>query len=280
MILNFYYTLLWVTYTFIICIFLNLFTFKFLETSYINSLILKITLDNFYFFNFYFIWSNFFYMFVFFSLYSLLFFFFKNFRISARLFFKMSFINIILYFNIIEYFFFNAYNFNLEFLLCDYNILLNNTINKIHPIILYTSLYYVFYSYFIFKWTNIYMHTNFNFLKFIYTTSICFNYTFFTIFLGSLWAFQEGSWGGWWDWDVSEVFGLFLMLNIAKLFHKNYVNVTKASVSFELFNCICYLSIFYFFMQLNFSLISHNFNLNFLPVFTSNFFYLCCIFFL
>ena len=35
--------------------------------------------------------------------------------------------------------------------------------------------------------------------------------------MGGLWAYQEGSWGGWWDWDISEVFGLFIYLVFSTL---------------------------------------------------------------
>jgi cytochrome c biogenesis factor len=155
---------------------------------------------------------------------------------------------------------------------------LNNSVNKIHPIILYSSLYYLLYNVFFTKQIYNYNHLNFNFIKFTFTVSINFIYLSFTLFLGGWWAYQEGSWGGWWDWDVSEVFGLFLWVILIKSFHKNLLIITLYRFYLTLLTYIMYLLLFYFFMQLNFSLISHNFNLNSSSNFISNIYYLFYIF--
>lgn len=43
-----------------------------------------------------------------------------------------------------------------------------------------------------------------------------------TLFLGSWWAFQEGSWGGWWNWDLSEYFSLVILLSYTYLIHLSF----------------------------------------------------------
>jgi hypothetical protein len=280
LILNFYCTLNILCYIFILLFFFNLNLFKFSEASYLVNIVYKMLLDDFVIFNLYYIWSNFFYMFIFFFLISLLFFSYKSYFFTSKLFLFFSFISILFFFNALDYFFLNIYSFNSEYFLHNYNTLLNNNINKIHPLLLYGSLFYLFYSTINVKCSMNVLHLNSSILKFVYTLPVCFQYLFFTLFLGSWWAFQEGSWGGWWDWDVSEVFGLYLLINIVKSFHKNYTTITNNNSYLLLTSYLVLLLIFYFFMQLNFSLISHNFNLSSSSNFMSNFIYLIFIIFL
>jgi len=96
----------------------------------------------------------------------------------------------------------------------------------------------------------------------------------FALFLGSWWAFQEGTWGGWWNWDPSEVLGLLVLLTILLISHKpqNYLNIwsllQKTFVGVMLFIWV------YFFTQLNFDLVSHNFGNRFTFFFVNTLFYL------
>jgi cytochrome c biogenesis factor len=91
--------------------------------------------------------------------------------------------------------------------------------------------------------------------------------------LGSWWALQEGTWGGWWNWDSSETFGLFFFLlpfffyhNKSYLnFHQKNLNIFKKSTTLLLFS--------YFFIQLNFDLVSHNFGIKFFQFFSNNLFF-------
>lgn len=216
-------------------------------------------------------------MFIFFSMIFILLFSYKSFSITSKHFLQVLIITICFYLNTLDYFFSNKYNFNTDFLLFNYNILLNNSINKIHPLFLYGSIFYLFYNVYLLKCNDKLLHLNFNFLKLVYTLPTCFKYLFFTLFLGSWWAFQEGSWGGWWDWDISEVFGLYILINITKSFHNIYINRTNNFSSLMITSYFFSLLIFYFFMQLNFSLISHNFNLNTSSNFISNLLYLLFI---
>jgi cytochrome c biogenesis factor len=89
------------------------------------------------------------------------------------------------------------------------------------------------------------------------------------LFLGSWWALQEGSWGGWWNWDPSEFFGLIILYLILSLFHNKSNMCSNQRLFTNLALNISYLFTFFLLLQLNFSLISHNFgfrNLKFLNI--------------
>ena len=79
------------------------------------------------------------------------------------------------------------------------------------------------------------------------------------LYLGSWWALQEGSWGGWWNWDASEFLGLLVLYLILTIFHNksNLSHVITLFYSIRL--SLSYLFIYFFLLQLNFSIISHNF---------------------
>jgi len=89
------------------------------------------------------------------------------------------------YFNIFDYFFLNTYLFNNDYQLKNYNILLNNNVNKIHPILLYSSLYFIFFNLFINKLCLPYLHVNVNILKSLYSLPLLIFYLSFTLMLGS-----------------------------------------------------------------------------------------------
>lgn len=144
-----------------------------------------------------------------------------------------------------------------------YNNLLLNSINKYHPGILYwTSLLIIIY------WLTF----NLNYLSYIYkfyliNTELIIKPKFMwfslilllTLGLGGWWALQEGSWGGWWNWDPSEVFGLLIFLfylvhTHIKVSKQGFLNKWFYSLTFSLV-----LLQVYFFTQLNFDLVSHNF---------------------
>lgn len=146
------------------------------------------------------------------------------------------------------------------------NILLTNSINKYHPFIFYYALLSVF------------LYFNVNILNYYFSNSNLFNtigtwYSnsyprvlnlfsiVFTLFLGSWWALQEGSWGGWWNWDPSEVFGLVVMVILLiqshslNLPHFLYFYKTRSKIY------ALVIAIIYVFIQLNFNLVSHNFGI-------------------
>lgn len=85
------------------------------------------------------------------------------------------------------------------------NIPLSNTIFLVHPIGFFYFWVYVM----------------FNFSKSFYKI---FNFPLFSIlllilFLGGYWSVQEFNWGGWWNWDILEVFSLTLVLILLLFTH-------------------------------------------------------------
>jgi cytochrome c biogenesis factor len=141
-----------------------------------------------------------------------------------------------------------------------YNILLINGLNKYHPFILYASWVLL-----LAVWLTrslitldykLHERRVDNSLKLVLLSV---NFIIFTLMMGSWWAYQEGSWGGWWNWDPSEVFGLYIMIALVHKLHNQLIGLCytlySSLVAISLVSSLAY----YCFMQVNFSLISHNF---------------------
>jgi hypothetical protein len=153
-----------------------------------------------------------------------------------------------------------AYNLNMiiyltpiDNLLTLYNLLLNNSINKIHPLLIYAVLVFTISHYF--RLSNLTLYSYRSSTRFINSASLI----KLSLLLGGWWAYQEGSWGGWWNWDPSEMFGLLIFSTTLMLVHSSpYLNIKNHQyVKVSAITLIVY----YSFLQLNFSLISHNFGI-------------------
>lgn len=212
----------------------------------------RLVSNNFFINNLYFFWTSLSYLLIFFLVLILLLLLYRQ-AVSILLICKSI---VILYILVYYFEFLSNNNFNYELLTYSdsVNNLLLNSVNRIHPLLLYVSgsFFIIFY-----KYTN--CQNFFLFSFFLKKAKIFLLTLFFTLFLGSWWALQEGSWGGWWNWDISEVFGLFIGLSMLYFFHniayvKN-INFLKVYFIFYFLKVI----VFYLFIQLNFSLISHNF---------------------
>jgi len=146
------------------------------------------------------------------------------------------------------------------------NPLLSNSINKYHPFIFYitlTSNIIAFIYYQSINYTNLNNKFFFNCTSSYILNNTRFNILLinFTLFLGSWWALQEGSWGGWWNWDTSEVFGMLIMIWSSLFMHgtgKPNLRYTTLGTNYVLFLIT---GLVYVFIQLNFSLVSHNFGI-------------------
>lgn len=171
----------------------------------------------------------------------------------------------------------NMNPFSIDLTRTEINLLLTNSLNKYHPGLFFLSVLGLFTA------------INSQFFNFYRTRAFCFNYVAlslptsmlsFTLFniialtLGSWWAFQEGTWGGWWNWDASEVLGLLVGVFGVFMLHQSLVwsSMQRVFVQLNLLGVLFLLS--YFFTQLNFELISHNFTPIFLLFFTKNTFFL------
>ena len=140
---------------------------------------------------------------------------------------------------------------------------MSNSINKFHPFIFYYTLLFLLIHLSQFNILTSYTFKNKNFLYFrslfkqgSLQVSL---YLLTTLYLGSWWALQEGSWGGWWNWDPSEVFGLLVLYCFLWITHST---ILEKNLKFKYYVDFIFLYIIvlvYSFIQLNFRLVSHNF---------------------
>lgn len=154
----------------------------------------------------------------------------------------------------------NLYNYVIDSCGVNFNTLLSNSVNKFHPALFYITLFHLLVSLQLFLLNNQYRYNlNLNLTYNMFVSNSLILVIIFTLFLGSWWALQEGSWGGWWNWDPSEVFGLFVMLYYLYTIHKSQKISSYPILTFYLKTLTNVVLITYVFIQLNFDLVSHNF---------------------
>jgi len=157
------------------------------------------------------------------------------------------------------------------------NLLLTNNLNKYHPFIFYTSV--------ILFLNILLLNLSLFFNKFQFIDKYLINYSYSNIhfvlivnllalFLGSWWALQEGTWGGWWNWDPSEVLGLLFTFSGLLYLHSVNNYWTKFLNLYRLIYIVAFTVFSYLFIQLNFDLVSHNFGSKFFFFFNNNLFFL------
>lgn len=165
----------------------------------------------------------------------------------------------------------------------DLNRLLTNTLNRYHPFVFYLSavgLFYIQISSKQFVNTRLKFCNPYSFfiITIIGWTTTCLN--LLALWMGSWWALQEGTWGGWWNWDSSEVFGLLVALTLLVILHFPLTILRKGFLSTKLTILNFFFLLGYIFVQLNFDLVSHNFGTKFSFFFSNNLFFLESIFYL
>lgn len=217
-----------------------------------------------------FFWTNFWYLPAYF---------FIIFFIFCYFLFNFSLFQIIpLIFYLFELYDFSSANFNFtwfNFKHSSFNFLLTNNLNKYHPFFFYLSVWFVFLLLFQF-WHSI--NKFLNFLKEIVLNklnlfnAIILNFNFTALFCGSWWALQEGTWGGWWNWDSSEVFGLLVFCFALNFYHVKF-HIQRWNSLAVYTKCFVFIFvIFYAIIQLSFELISHNFGIKFFYFFNNSIF--------
>ena len=214
----------------------------------------RINFSDFFGVQLYFFWTNFYYLYYFvFSLFIYWLLLINNFKNLNLIFIFIllisSFILLILNYWLSN---FSIYFIKYELL----NSLLINNINKYHPILFYLSTLLLI-SY-ILEWKK----KRESFIKqnlFIKNLLTGFLVMTVTLFFGSWWAFQEGSWGGWWNWDPSEVFGLVIAVTYLIFLHYQKDSIFLYKNSNILLKLTCLILILFLTIQLNFDFISHNF---------------------
>ena len=157
---------------------------------------------------------------------------------------------------------FNYTIFNISYVGSDFNTLLSNNLNKYHPYLLYSSAFFILLSS-----STYFLGVNFKsrYNSLIYVNKY-FNYNYksllwstFALFLGSWWALQEGTWGGWWNWDTSEVLGLTILLFSLVNLHSYPSNFNYPTLRWKGYTAILSIINFFIILQLNFEITSHSF---------------------
>ena len=266
---------------FIITIFFSLSSFR---TNY-TDLFNRLELNDFFLNYYYFFWTNFWYLILFVPLMLYLYLHFFEVYYNKLNQFMLLFVLFILFIKFIDYWSFINFNFKVGLLNKNFNTLLVNSLNKYHPFIFYTSIMYIVMhhklSFFYENKNNNFIYSSLNVRILKYSRNNLLAITI-TLFMGSWWALQEGSWGGWWNWDPSEVFGLFVIIYFIYKLHikSNFFYFTTNSENSIFFSLI--MSVFYIFIQLNFDLVSHNFTISNLDIDLTDMFFInwCFIFFM
>lgn len=251
------YAYLWYTYIFFFSIIFNSFyTLYFNHLNFLN----KVFLNEFFLNNTYFLWISLWYIpiFIILILWGLSTFHRNISFLKSLLLYLIGITLMVSYFTYINCTFQTHTH---SFFPDDFNNLLLNSINKLHPFLLYTCLLVFFWKFLSFsnlivnsKQKDFYILSN--------SLKIFSNSAFFaalTLLLGSWWALQEGSWGGWWNWDFSEVFGLVIFIKLVTFFHiKVYLKSLNFFKLFFYFAVILLIT-YYLMIQINFTYVSHNF---------------------
>jgi cytochrome c biogenesis factor len=156
------------------------------------------------------------------------------------------------------------------------NTLLTNVLNRYHPFVFYTSVFILAQV----IWAKLISSTR---LRYFETAGLDLHYkqlswlgiliNLLALWMGSWWALQEGTWGGWWNWDSSEVFGLLLSLILLNFTHSRADYSYRPYTYYKAIYLLNSFIISYFFIQLNFELVSHNFGSKFFFFFNNNLFF-------
>lgn len=157
------------------------------------------------------------------------------------------------------------------------NTLLTNTLNRYHPCIFYLGSigFILSSSYYIgFKAPSKQFSESAITDSYFFLNKITLKTGFVALWLGSWWAIQEGTWGGWWNWDASETFGLLVPLFLLPSFHTRFSLNKIQQLNFKKYLFLLSFLFSYFFIQLNFDLTSHNFGARFFFFFNNNLFFL------
>lgn len=240
-----------------VTILLNYFKVNFINSCFSFDIFIRINLSDFFLFNFYFFWTSAHYL-IPFIVSSLLIIYFAFSYFYSMCFYFITFITLIYTVNIISIDTLLHTNWHAQaFENYKVNSLLINKVNKIHPFLFYISFFIFFMKplpLILRKFQLAYLQ-NFFSLYVVYAITIL----GISLYLGSWWALQEGSWGGWWNWDPSEVFGLLLLYILIRGYHLNFCTPSFYSFSYFFSFYLIFILFYYFLMQLNFILIAHNF---------------------
>ena len=157
------------------------------------------------------------------------------------------------------------------------NTLLTNVLNRYHPLIFYLSTFLLLtWSFFVLNSSTTDVHftaeSSHASGTFVHWGTLFINLV--ALWMGSWWALQEGTWGGWWNWDSSEVFGLFVTLVVLSTTHSKTIIRSLEYNRHKVGMLVLIFLASYIFIQLNFELVSHNFGSKFFFFFNNNLFFI------
>lgn len=157
------------------------------------------------------------------------------------------------------------------------NTLLTNTLNRYHPFVFYSSTLLLIstvcalcvdtVSIKAFSYSLTSPTLSFSSLQALSVNLLA-------LWMGSWWALQEGTWGGWWNWDPSEIFGLVISVTVLLVIHSQSTLKSLPYLATKLVLSLLFFVFSYFFIQLNFDLVSHNFGSKFFFFFNNNLFFI------
>ena len=237
----------------------------------------RLNSNDFFWTNYYFFWTTFTYLPTFFFLLAALILGIKFYRSwGVYLLFTLAIFYIYIY-EVFDLLLITVNTTNIGVFFWQVNTFLLNPLNKYHPFILYCGIISSIQFSYLKLFSSSFMSPGFTNLQVKKNLNLPIRRSYiivYALFLGSWWAFQEGTWGGWWNWDPSEVFGLlFLFVHLVYIHESvSYVKLTK--VYKKVLAGLILLTSIYFFIQLNFEIISHNFGVKFFYFFNNNFFFL------
>jgi len=257
LILNFYIKTMWTFMLLFLYQFSTIHEYQYTLYTHVSDFTSRLFVTDFFINSYYLLWTNFTYipllLLLFVCIYT---------QVSAKVTFKplYSFILILYSIHLMEYYHLNPSIYVGDIGGANFNYLLLNSINKFHPALFYlTLLLFLNPMYLQTQPLNPTHLSNEKYFKLSTITYYFLPTIIFTLFLGSWWALQEGSWGGWWNWDPSEVFGLLIMIHYLNVFHSRNP-IQRYTAGYYAYSMSIRTVLFiYLFVQLNFDLVSHNF---------------------
>lgn len=155
------------------------------------------------------------------------------------------------------------------------NELLLNSLNKYHPFIFYSSSLLLIFTCILFlnniENRGLFKTSTTSFME-IHIITLTLIINLISLFLGSWWALQESTWGGWWNWDASEVFGLLVSFSCLMRLHSLQTLNNQYLFYIKYWIWIFFFFISYVIVQISFSMLSHNFGIEILGIFNSQLF--------
>jgi hypothetical protein len=229
----------------------------------VHDLFARVLLNDFYLNSFYYVWTSFWYI-PLFLLLIILYFALKH--VPSHCYWKyilFASTAFLLSLELLDYWLLNL-DYAGTFTNSDYfNNLLSNSINKYHPGLFYLTSLFTLLIFTLLHYLTLFSVVTFsgNQLKVSYLLKFATHLILitFALFLGGWWALQEGSWGGWWNWDPSEVFGMLFIFNYSYALHQGFLKKGLHRIFLNNTLFIYGTLLIYFFIQLNFDLVSHNF---------------------